>query len=923
MADLSQMSDAELMSIAGIGNGSVPDVGSMSDSDLYMAAGIQPSIEMIANEQAGTKENAASGYLSGFSSLGDMASMLFDPGAGMRDQMVMDAAKNKYKEWAAANGLDPRALDTPEGEAFVRERLPRGSLSISAGDALRSGIDLATGIENSTQINPDSYAHSIAEALPSTFGLSPLALTSSIGSGIGDQAARDLGVNPIIGSIIGGSTPSALKALTSPITRLLTPGGQKITAANELLGNAGPEGATRIKALLEADSPPVLAGGPKTYAEIADTPSAASFQKAIRMIPGEGQNIIENALVGTELTPGRDLKLRDLLKEVAPGSMEQVTPDIRGNLIRSAGKEIVESADQEVKSAWDSLGNSNVKISIKDIPNQAKALQSKLETPLGYSSGASKVVNALFDSKGNPKQNLTVTDYQKIRSAAGEVLSDASNSGRNREAALMAGIRDMLDKSAEKVANTQYKTRGDISKLYEAIEITKKQKETFGTGAIKDIFQKGDGGYRLRESAIPTKIISTPEASKQFAKAFGDNPEVMGQVKGALIDDMTSTKDPTSWIKNFGKKEAQFKAIFGDDINKVKAVLEDIGSSAKVEEMATRASKRQSFTTQGLTVAKKLLTEGPRTLSKLLASQTGKGVAAAGGFSVAGLPGVVAGWGASKIAKWSEDAIQRSIAQAMVDPDFLKSIVQKADANGMAKALDRVLPGLALRIGSLASVSGSRPTAETQQKLESQLLNSFQSSSNYTSDPSTRASFKDDLIDRTLDIAEGKIMEGKTPEIIEEKKIEQELPKNIFDLPLEQVMKIPVPEEAEKKFTKLVKAVIKQESGGNAKAVSKKGAQGLMQIMPATAKDIAKEMGLKNYDIYDPETNKQMGEYYLKKMLNAFNGDVKLALAAYNWGIGNVKKAIKKHGNSWEAIKDKTPLETRGYVRKITKNFMV
>ncbi len=82
----------------------------------------------------------------------------------------------------------------------------------------------------------------------------------------------------------------------------------------------------------------------------------------------------------------------------------------------------------------------------------------------------------------------------------------------------------------------------------------------------------------------------------------------------------------------------------------------------------------------------------------------------------------------------------------------------------------------------------------------------------------------------------------------------------------------------------LVKAVIKVESDYQPRIVSKKGAQGLMQLIPETAKD----MNVLNP--FDPSENIRGGSQYLRKMLDLFDGNVDLALAAYNSGPSTVKR---------------------------------
>jgi len=82
----------------------------------------------------------------------------------------------------------------------------------------------------------------------------------------------------------------------------------------------------------------------------------------------------------------------------------------------------------------------------------------------------------------------------------------------------------------------------------------------------------------------------------------------------------------------------------------------------------------------------------------------------------------------------------------------------------------------------------------------------------------------------------------------------------------------------------LVKAVIHAESGYNPNAVSSKGASGLMQLMPSTAKS------LKVADRFNPKDNVEGGVKYLRFLLDTFRGDVSLAVAAYNAGLSKVAK---------------------------------
>ncbi len=124
----------------------------------------------------------------------------------------------------------------------------------------------------------------------------------------------------------------------------------------------------------------------------------------------------------------------------------------------------------------------------------------------------------------------------------------------------------------------------------------------------------------------------------------------------------------------------------------------------------------------------------------------------------------------------------------------------------------------------------------------------------------------------------------------------------------------------------LVLSVIKVESNFRPEAKSHKNAHGLMQVIPETGKAIAKSLKKEYSDemLKDPDTNIQMGTYYLAYLINHFN-DEDLAIAAYNGGMGNVEKWLldKNVSNDGKNLHNIPIDETRNYVKKVRNNYEI
>jgi len=120
-------------------------------------------------------------------------------------------------------------------------------------------------------------------------------------------------------------------------------------------------------------------------------------------------------------------------------------------------------------------------------------------------------------------------------------------------------------------------------------------------------------------------------------------------------------------------------------------------------------------------------------------------------------------------------------------------------------------------------------------------------------------------------------------------------------------------------------AVVQAESSFRPNAESHRGAQGLMQLMPTTAEWVAELMGKQDFDpetVWLPEVNIAMGSFYLNWLKRYYNGDLTLAITAYNAGLGNVNRWLADPEFSSDgSTLDSIPFnETANYLERVTRN---
>lgn len=848
-------------------------------------------------------------------------------------------------------------------------------------------------------------------------------LAAYLGSETAQKAMPESPYAGLVGALAGPGAASTTAKLAKGIVNKVAPtvgliaGSDKAlrnAAQAEVLAAAGEEGAARLKLAQSLSSLSEGTGGvPLTATEIAQVPSLAKYQQAIRQTQ-EGGNILTPAIearqselaaalgrFGVEPQQGDfALALRETAEQAATskaakeasmletlGLTEQIkaaTPTERSKLLRDAIMERKDVADDLADQAWKAVpGNTKLDISaplkatIDDFANFGDLAKADI------GEKAKRVIRKVEDVFANQNGIATVDELQDIRSAAGRAMTEASGTNP-RQARLMATLRENLDTAGikyfyDQVGNikglpgsTTIKTDFNaLEKLSNAIEKTRESKQLFSQGVVGEITAIRQFKPKLGTTKVIDRAIANPENAEEILSKFGKDSVEATTVRAELLSRIDAAKNPTDFI---GKNKQILKTVFGEeydtltkyaqskgrgapfeefakvtdtaipnkifsdiaqakkftaafkdtelfqyarskfintkltksgdplanlaknkkiaevyfpgDLSDLEAVLKDMQLAKSPQQLAAAATKGQSWTSQMTTTLGAIMSARGLVGAMKKGTVTG-GIVGLGGGPIFSAAGAVGGYILSRIGNARESQLNELAAQFLANPLLLKFAKAPPTQQNVKTLLDR-----AAEMGYLGSKAAQESAVEPS--VPEPIKPETTSTAIIESDP--------ELADLQ---AELKALQQMTQETKPKESVK--IGKQNISIPTGEKYAPPA----------LVKAVMQVESEGKANAVSGKGATGLMQLMPATAKELG--VNPKN-----PEQNVEGGSRYLQRMLNKYDSQ-EIALAAYNWGPGNIDKAIRKvraagKRVTWPNILNevRVPQETRQYVSKVT-----
>lgn len=706
----------------------------------------------------------------------------------------------------------------------------------------------------------------------------------------------------------------------------------------------------------------------------------------IGLVPQQGEMAAAMRDRAAQVAAQKLAQQEDILTQLGltPEARAQTTAERGAALLESL--QTRQTAAQDVaEKAWQAVPG-KTQLDVKDALSEAlDSFDAFGKHAKADTSKSTKRIMADVRNIVENKQGITTVDeLQDLRSAAGRAYIEASGANP-RQQSLMTALRDSIDNAGIKYLYDQEagvrgglpgtaKTKTDLdalTKLSTAIESTRTKYKTFGQGVVGDLLKMRKGELVTKASKALDKALKTPEGVEEIGTKFGKSSNEFLSVRAELLNRLEKAKDPASFIS---KHEDVFNKVFDKDVDAVRSYAKLVNADAPLEDYAklseavipkTIFADSKSVNTfvnefKGTLVhdfakskflSEKLLKRGTDPLNALKANKTiAKTVLGDDYTSVETLlkdkviydsPSKLAQL-ATKGQSWTHQL--NTAFGAMMSARGLVNVLQRGiGAGGLSGAAYGAATGAPLTaIG--ASVMGLVAGYGLQRlgNLRASQLNSLEARimANPTllklaTAPATKANVKT-LTDTMEQFgffgakAAGESAANETSTAIAQESpidIDAEIEaarrelESLRGSPMKQDVSFLINDAAERYGVspKLVNAVVKTESASKSDAVSPKGAQGLMQLMPKTAKALGVE------DPTDPAQNIEGGVKYLAQLIKKF-GDEKLALAAYNWGEGNIRKQLdrlakrNKPQTLAAILKFGTlPTETENYIKKISR----
>lgn len=481
------------------------------------------------------------------------------------------------------------------------------------------------------------------------------------------------------------------------------------------------------------------------------------------------------------------------------------------------------------------------------------------------------------------ERQLTIRAGGRVQGLGGRIAEAIGDITPAERQILGISPEQNIDEAAQ-LATRIYAGRGPIDASVRELESVRRLLNAASTGAERAGNGVDAAAFRNASDQLVEFISNTYPDYRRMIDTFAAQSRMLEGFelasKGKRVADLTSTGD----INNMRTPEGLLGQRLGEYARHINTV--DKGSPAAIRLAREMADRTGNLTRQGSPTA------APGSVTENLGPQAAQGIQDAAGADYRVLQRMMQA-GNTDVAKLNDEALVNpaTLAYGVASTSPSASPYVKLRAVGI---LTGFLPtGYSPRVAeNIVDMMFSGDPAQTQQALRALerlgIREQFMRSVSAPSGTVGGQSASPASVPPTIDVGSGEIVEEPVAE-----------PQASVD----------------QGFEDLAARVEMAESNSNQNAVSPKGAIGVMQIMPKTGPDAARLAGLE-WDAKrfreDEDYNRTLGRAYLQDLMDAF-GDPELALVAYNWGRGNLRKVLDA-GENW---RDKAPQETIDYVQKI------